>query len=70
MLSISVQSSSVTTSRAENMLAFLKIIREEFGGPEGYAIECCGLTKDEVEKIRSNLIVEAAALHQKVPHTL
>lgn len=52
------------------MLAFLKIIREEFGGPEGYAIECCGLTKDEVEKIRSNLIVEAAALHQKVPHTL
>jgi hypothetical protein len=70
MLSISVQSSSVTTSRVENMLAFLKIIREEFGGPEAYAIKNCGLTKDDVEKIRSNLIVEAAALHQKVPHTL
>jgi hypothetical protein len=52
------------------MLATLRLIREKFGGPEGYVIEKCGLTKDEVEQIRKNLIVEKPALHIKVPCSL
>ncbi len=52
--------------RAANMLATLKMIREKFGGPEGYVIEKCGLTKEEVEKIRKNLIVEEPAVHVKL----
>lgn len=45
------------------MLATLEMIRENFGGAEEYIVEKCGLTKDEVEKIRSNLIVEKPAIH-------
>jgi len=56
--------------RAANMLSTLKVIREQFGGVEGYMIERCGLTKEEVEKIRSNLIVEEPALHQKLQYNL
>jgi hypothetical protein len=52
------------------MLATLKIIRESFGGPEVYMIERCGLTKEEVEKIRSNLVIDEPALHQKVQQSL
>ena len=48
------------------MLAALEMIRERFGGAEGYVIEKCGLTKEEVEKIRANLIVEEPAIHQKL----
>jgi hypothetical protein len=56
--------------RAMSMLATLRLIREKFGGPEGYVIEKCGLTREEVEKIRKNLIVEKPAVHIKVPHSL
>jgi len=52
------------------MLATLKIIKEEFGGAENYMIEKCGLTKEEVEKVRSNLIVEKPAIHQKPQQSL
>ena len=52
--------------RAVNMLATLKMIRERFGGAEGYMLEKCGLTKVEIEKIRGNLIVEEPAIHQKL----
>jgi len=52
------------------MLQTLQIIREKFGGPEVYMIERCGLTKEEVEKIRSNLVIEEPALHQKIHHNL
>jgi len=52
------------------MMAFLKVLKEQFGGAETYAIEKCGLTKDEVEKIRGNLIVEEPAVHEKVQHSL
>jgi CRISPR/Cas system type I-B associated protein Csh2 (Cas7 group RAMP superfamily) len=52
------------------MLATLKMIRETFGGAEGYVIEKCGLTQEEVEKIRKNLIVEEPAVHTKVQHNL
>lgn len=52
------------------MFSTLKVIRKEFGGVENYMIEKCGLSKEEVEKIRSSLIVEQPALHQKVQHNL
>lgn len=52
------------------MLATLKMIREKFGGPEGYVTEKCGLTKDEVDKIRKNLIVEQPAVYLKVQQNL
>lgn len=44
------------------MAAFLKVMQGKFGGAETYIIEKCGLSKEEVEKIRNNLIVEKAAL--------
>jgi len=52
------------------MMATLKILREKFGGPERYMIEKCGLTKEEVDRIRANLIVETPAIHQNAQHNL
>jgi hypothetical protein len=52
--------------RAANMLATLKMIRANFGS----VIEKCGLTKEEVEKIRKNLIVEEPAVHMKLQQNL
>jgi hypothetical protein len=46
------------------------MLHEKYGGAEEYMIKKCGLTKEEVEKIRSNLIVEKPAVHQKVQHNL
>ncbi|TGO58247.1 hypothetical protein BCON_0057g00340 [Botryotinia convoluta] len=42
---------NLISSKAENMLATLKMLREKFGGAESYVIEKCGLTIDEVERI-------------------
>ena len=56
--------------RAANMLATLKMIRANFGSAEEYVIEKCGLTKEEVEKIRKNLIVEEPAVHMKLQQNL
>jgi hypothetical protein len=52
------------------MLLTLKMIKERFGGAENYMIEKCGLTKAQVEKIRSNLLVEQNPIHLQVPHSL
>jgi Tyrosine phosphatase family len=52
------------------MLATLKMIREQFGSAEQYVVEKCGLTKEEVKRIRKNLIVEKPAMHEKVQHNL
>lgn len=49
--------------RAVNMLATLKMIREKFGGPEQYMIEKCGLSKEDIQKIRDNLIVEIPPIY-------
>lgn len=57
-------------TRAEAMLATLIILREQFGGPENYMLEKCGLTKEEAKRIRSNLIVETPAIYQKFQHSL
>jgi hypothetical protein len=56
--------------RAENMRSALKAMREEFGGVENYMIEKCGLTKEQIDRIRSNLVVDQPAVHQQVTHTL
>jgi hypothetical protein len=41
----------------------LKLIKEVFGGAEGYMIEKCKLTKEEIERIRTNLIVEQPSIY-------
>jgi CRISPR/Cas system type I-B associated protein Csh2 (Cas7 group RAMP superfamily) len=52
------------------MLATLKMIQEKLGSAEEYMTEKCGLTKEDVEKIRTNLIVEKPAVQQKAQHSL
>jgi hypothetical protein len=52
------------------MRSALKAMREEFGGVENYMIEKCGLTKEQIDRIRSNLVVDQPAVHQQVTHTL
>ncbi len=52
------------------MLGTLKAIREKYGSAEGYVIQKCGLTKDEVQRIRKNLIVEAPLAHERVQESL
>lgn len=55
----------LTTCRAVNMLATLKMIRDKFGGPEGYMITQCELSKEDIGKIRTNLIVEVPPLYER-----
>ena len=43
------------------MAAFLKVIKEKFGGAETYVTEVCGLSKEQVQQIRGSLIVEKRA---------
>ncbi|TVY21519.1 Tyrosine-protein phosphatase [Lachnellula arida] len=61
---------NLISARAVNMMSTLRMIREKFGGAEAYIIEKCGLTKEEVEKIKANLIVEMPAIHQKIQHNI
>jgi hypothetical protein len=46
------------------MRSALKMIKNEFGGAENYMIEKCGLTKEQVNRIRFNLVVEDPAIQQ------
>lgn len=46
------------------MMATLKMIREEFGGPEQYCLDVVGLTKEEIAAIKKNLTVEEPAIHK------
>lgn len=54
--------------RAENMMSTLKMMREKYGSAEGYMIEKCGLTQEELIHIRKNLVVKEPAVH--VRHAL
>jgi hypothetical protein len=45
-------------------------MKKEFGGAENYLIEKCGLTQEQIAKIRSNLIVDEPAIHPEVSHHL
>ncbi len=52
------EAARICGSRAGNMRAFLKVVLEkELGGVERYLVERCGLTKDEVARLRDSLIV-------------
>ena len=63
--SVPIYMETYDISRAVNMLATLKMIREKFGGAEEYVIQKCGLTKEEIEKIKRNLVVEQPAVYVK-----
>ena len=51
--------------RAENMFSTLQMIKVKYGGAEGYAVDKCGLTLDEVGRIRKNLVDEKTPVHAK-----
>ena len=46
------------------MMATLEMIRERYGGAEGYIREQCGLSDEEIAQIRSSLVVTEAPIHQ------
>lgn len=48
----------MVSSRRENMQDTLAMIKERWGGVEEFVVKECGLTTEEVGKIRKNLVVE------------
>ena len=53
------QAERIVGSRAKNMITFLKeVLDEEFGGVRKYLKDYCGFTDEDVDRIRSNLVVE------------
>lgn len=48
----------MTGSAYESMTATMKMLRDEFGGIDGYLKDWCGFSEDDVEKIRKALVVE------------
>ncbi|KAL2358844.1 protein-tyrosine phosphatase-like protein [Cryomyces antarcticus] len=46
-------------AKSGNMLATLEMLRERYGGAEGYVREVCGLSEEEVERLKGNLVVDA-----------
>lgn len=50
----------IAGARAESMLATLKMLRSEYDGAEGYFTKICGLSKEDLQKIRDYLIVDDA----------
>lgn len=47
------------TSKKENMVATLEMIRRVYGGAEGYLKDKCGLGDGEIEAIRRALVVNS-----------
>lgn len=47
---------NMLSSKKESMVGFLEMLRAEFGGVEKYLEERCGFSKEEVERIRENLV--------------
>ncbi|KAI5120677.1 hypothetical protein M0805_006966 [Coniferiporia weirii] len=50
---------NMLTSRRETMLAFLNLLRNNYGGVEGYVQKYCGLSTEDVQIIRRNLVIDA-----------
>jgi protein tyrosine/serine phosphatase len=48
----------MTTCTRENMLATLEMMRAKYGSAERYCREACGLSGDELEAIRTVMVVE------------
>ncbi|KAF5017686.1 hypothetical protein F66182_10360 [Fusarium sp. NRRL 66182] len=44
-------------AKPENMLAALEALREQHGSVEQYVVKNCGLSQDDLEQIRKNLVV-------------
>lgn len=59
----------MTGARAESMKATLAMIGEKYGGPENYARSICGLTDDDINGLRRNLVVteDDAAISSSAP---
>lgn len=47
---------NMVSSKRENMLAALEMVRGEFGGWETYVRRDCGLGEGEVERLRGRLV--------------
>lgn len=45
-------------ARKESMLGALKMMRADYGGPEGYFKSRCGLSEEEIAKLKETLIVD------------
>ncbi|KZT71481.1 hypothetical protein DAEQUDRAFT_736668 [Daedalea quercina L-15889] len=45
------------TCRRETMLAFLTLLRDRYGGVEGYINTFAGLSPEDIQRIRTNLLV-------------
>jgi hypothetical protein len=50
----------IVSSRPEAILGTLVLIRREYGGVEEFIRGRCGLSDDEIEAIRRNLVVEVS----------
>lgn len=42
--------------RKESMIAMLEMVREKYGGVEGYLNGKCGFGDEDLEKIRRNIL--------------
>lgn len=56
----------MVSSRPEAMLGTLALIRREYGGVEDFVKGRCGLSDEEIERIRRNLVVEVGGDHRPV----
>ncbi|KAK5108479.1 hypothetical protein LTR62_008297 [Meristemomyces frigidus] len=57
---------NMVSSKKENMLASIEMIREDFGSPERYMKEYCKLSEDEVERVKKN-VSEGALVNMGKP---
>lgn len=64
------EAARICGSRAGNMRAWLtQVLEGEFGGVENYLKEKCGLTADEVLRLREFLTVEVQGEHEVIART-
>jgi hypothetical protein len=52
-------------ARPESMLAMLEMLEKRWGGAEGYVRNVCGLSEEEVEKVKAVLTVKESIVPQK-----
>ena len=55
----SLATSNRLPARHDTMLAFLKLLRDKYGGVENYLATYAGLSPEDVQQIRTNLLVPA-----------
>jgi len=51
---------NLISSKYESMIATIELFNEQYGGIEKYCIEKLGLTKDDLEKIKGNLLTNTS----------